>query len=187
MKLARADRPQVRSNKGKELTVNKIWLLAGVTLAVALSAAAAVASSTPRLTGQFRVRVTVTAAKNIGQHKGDTGVVKWSFKPKCAAGACNTTFKRRTLGKTTSTELLKPAEGSYREALSTVVECVRGKTVLAKKGYHAKLAITVKPTTLANGVVTAFSGTGVVSDTPTGTARAKNCPSASERFKFTSL
>lgn len=148
----------------------------------------AVAGSPPRLQGSFKVRVKITQVSHIiGQYKGESGKVKFSFKPKCQTGGCATVVTRRTLSGVAATPTLVKWIGSlYRGTLKGAASCVSsGHTI--NGAISESLIMKVKPTAVKNGRVTAFSGSGVVKGTPTAVGKQHHCKTSSETFVFQSL
>ncbi len=59
---------------------------------------------------------------------------------------------------------------------------VSGHTIA--NGYTDSLLLNLKPSTVTNGRVTAFSATELVNATSTATGRQHNCKASSETFAF---
>jgi hypothetical protein len=176
------------STKGEDV-VKRFVTTGAVTAALGLGlVGVAVAGSPPRLQGSFKVKVKITQVSHfVGQHKGESGKVKFSFKPKCQSGGCATIVNRRTLAGTAATPTLVKWTGSlYRGTLSGGNSCVvAGHTI--NNGYVVSFVMKVKPTAVTNGRVTAFSGTGKVTGKPTAVGKQHNCKPSSETYVFHSL
>jgi hypothetical protein len=162
-----------------------------VAVAIALSLAGVASAAGPgRLAGTFKVRIKITQVKNvIGQHVGDTGVVKWKFIPKCATGGCATVLRRHTLDGKVVIEKLSVSAGNYREKWVQQTDCFNNKTgkLILRKAYKLTYVLKVHPTNMVNGVVTAFTAVAKTTSTVTAKAKAKGCYPASETWTGKSL
>ncbi len=76
----------------------------------------AIAGSPPRLQSGFKVSEKITAVSHFsGQYKGESGRIKFNFKPRCQTGGCATVVNRRTLsGSAATPTLVKWAGSLYR-------------------------------------------------------------------------
>lgn len=149
----------------------------------------AVAAAPPRLAGTFKVRIKITHAVNVGQHAGSTGVVKWKFTPNCTSGGCTTILKRHTLDGRVATAKLLVVAGGYKEKVVDKQDCVSNRTgkVLARKAYTLTTILTIHPTKVVGGAVTAFTGTDKTTSKVTALGRSRGCGPGSETWTLHSV
>jgi hypothetical protein len=158
----------------------------GLVLGLAGLAVASPANGPARLSGSFQTRVKVTELSHFaGFHVGETRVVMFSFKPRCAAGGCTTVLRRHTFGGQVSVEILHAVGSGYVGSVSQTAACsAPDGQARTSDGYTVKLSLSVLPTDVTAGKAHAFSGAGTVVGTPTASGRADRCPASSERFTF---
>jgi hypothetical protein len=152
------------------------------TVAAANLVGVAAAGTTPRLQGSFPVKVKITASTGVrGEHQGETGTEKFSFKPRCKTGPCPTVLNRRGLTGAANTPIvLKPNGSLYKGSLTGGVSCTAGNGVDAV----VTETLTVKPTQAASGKVTAFSGSIVIRYALTKLGKAHHCPKTGQTVVF---
>lgn len=148
------------------------------------------AAAPPRLTGTFKVRIKITQVSHVlGQKVGATGVVKWRFSPKCPTGGCATVLKRHTLDGHVVTEHLSVSGSDYREKLVFKQDCFNTSTgkLVAHNAYTLTFKLSVHPTTVVGGAVTAFTSVGKTTTKVTAQGRARGCRPASETWTARSV
>jgi hypothetical protein len=152
---------------------------AATTVLVALSATSAQAVTTPRITGSYSVKTTITADQNKPSAVGSSATSTWKFTPSCTGtNGCTTTLVRpRTSGHPASaTTVLSPVQSStgtwhYKGSTTYLSACFLNNGGIVERAYSTKETtnLTVTSTNTSN-VVTAFKGTLVLVFTPTASA-----------------
>lgn len=167
------------------------------TAALALAAVAAAAGGA-RLAGSFQASLTITALQwpHSTLRVGDRAVRTWTFTPACGAGACTTTLRRPSIApgsKNVYVYSLEPVgTATYRGLAGPVpngdlcdIYSASGQVTAQYHGaYVRKESITLHVTKVAGGRVAAFSGTDVVTETPTSLGRAHGCPASTQTASF---
>ena len=165
-----------------------LGMTTGLVLGLAGVAGAATANGPARLSGSFQTRVKITEVAHFaGFHVGESKVVVFSFKPRCAAGGCTTVLRRHTFSGAVSVETLHASGNGYEGSVSQTAACsAPDGHVRTSDGYTVKLVLTVVPADVSAGTAHAFSGKGKVIGTPTAAGRADRCDASSEKFTFKS-
>lgn len=121
--------------------------IAIVTLACAAAvAAAAAAAPDARLGGDFKMRGTIGQSTGfIGQHAGDRVTRIYKFRPQCAAGPCDVTFKRqRGDGKYIKSHMRRKKAGVYKAVDRVRADCFSGNRVIGHHTVTTRTKVTIE-------------------------------------------
>lgn len=112
----------------------------------AVLAATASAAPDARLGGDFKMRGKITASQGfIGQRAGDRVTRVYKFRPRCATGPCDVTFRRqRGDGKYIKSHMRRIKAGVYKAVDKARADCFSGGRVIGHHTVTTKTKVTIE-------------------------------------------
>jgi hypothetical protein len=124
----------------------KITILGITILTVGGSAAVTLAATDARLGGDFKMRGQIISSRGfIDQKAGDSVTRIYKFRPRCATGVCNVTFRRqRGDGSFLKSIAQRVDPGVYKAVDRARSDCISGGRVVGHTTVTTRTKITIK-------------------------------------------
>lgn len=148
-------------------------------LAAAMFAATALAAPDARLGGDFKMNGKITSSRGgFGTQVGERVTRIYKFRPRCASGPCDVTFRRQSADGFRKSIARRVNPGVYKAVDRVRAPCTSGGRVVGRQPVTTKTKITI--TRGADGDATKIAAKLLVTAPKSG-----RCPSARQTASLT--
>ncbi len=112
-------------------------------LAAAMFAATAQAAPDARLGGDFKMNRKITSSRGFGTEVGERVTRIYKFRPRCASGPCNVTFRRQSADGFRKSIARRVNPGVYKAVDRVRAPCTSGGRVVGRQPVTTQTKITI--------------------------------------------